>query len=178
MDLINTFEGDGQYRRQYIRCLKRPADIIPTQGDKYRRHTNCHKRKCKHFQWVDDCLTTAEKISVRTLEAQNRSLQDDVLIAIATIRRYMDAEMGMKLLLQDAIRGQLMSMCISIRTLEAQNRSLWADVTATATMYRHMDAKMGVKLLLQDAIRGQLMSICVCVTAFIVYVMIFTGVLI
>ncbi|KAJ8427978.1 hypothetical protein Cgig2_017465 [Carnegiea gigantea] len=78
-----------------------PTDIIPAQGYRYRRHTMCHKRKCKHFQWVDDRLTRDDKISIMKLQAENRSLRADLLTTKATLRRYMDAEMGVKLLLND-----------------------------------------------------------------------------
>ncbi|KAJ8446519.1 hypothetical protein Cgig2_027481 [Carnegiea gigantea] len=61
--------------------------------------TRCATRMCKQFQWVDDCLTRADKISVRNLQVQNRSLRADLLTATATLRRYMDAEMSVKLLL-------------------------------------------------------------------------------
>ncbi|KAJ8427785.1 hypothetical protein Cgig2_032844 [Carnegiea gigantea] len=103
----------------------KPTNIIPAQDDKYRRNT----RKCKHFQWVDGRLTRADKISIRNLRAENRSLRADLLIA-------------------------------------------------TTALCRDMDPKMGVKLPLPDGMRGQLMSTCVRATALIVYVMIFTSVLI
>ncbi|KAJ8428009.1 hypothetical protein Cgig2_032346 [Carnegiea gigantea] len=92
-----------------------PADIISIQGDKYQRHL----RKCKHFQWVDDRLTRADKISVRNLQAENRSLRADLLTATATLRRYMDAEIGVELLINDGIRGQLMSLCVCVTAVVA-----------------------------------------------------------
>ncbi|KAJ8427791.1 hypothetical protein Cgig2_032850 [Carnegiea gigantea] len=85
------------------------ADIIPAQSDRYRRRTAWHKKKCKHFQWVDGRLTRTNKIFVRNLQAENRSLCADLLTATTILRQYMDAEMGVKLLLQDSMRGQLMS---------------------------------------------------------------------
>ncbi|KAJ8421143.1 hypothetical protein Cgig2_007604 [Carnegiea gigantea] len=47
-----------------------------------------------HFQWVDHHMTRAEKISVATLQTQNRALRVDVLTATATLRRYMEAHVG------------------------------------------------------------------------------------
>ena len=60
---------------------------------------------------MDDCLTRAKKISITTLEAENRSLRADVLTTTATLHRYMEDEMGVKLL-HNAIRGQVISMCV------------------------------------------------------------------
>ncbi|KAJ8433775.1 hypothetical protein Cgig2_025938 [Carnegiea gigantea] len=44
-------------------------------------------RQCRHFQWVNHRMTKIEKISVMTLQAQNRALWADVLTATATPRR-------------------------------------------------------------------------------------------
>ena len=63
---------------------------------------------------MDHRLTRAEKIRIRTFDAENRSLRADVFTAIATFCQYMEAEMGVKLLLQDAVRVQVMSMCVYV----------------------------------------------------------------
>jgi len=72
------------------------------------------ERKCKHFKWVDDRLSRYDKISITNLQAENRSLCADLLTVTATLHRYMDTEMGVTLLLNDGIRGQLMSLCVCV----------------------------------------------------------------
>jgi len=71
-------------------------------------------RMCKHFQWVDARLTRAEKISVMSLEVENRSLRADVLTTVATLRWYMDAEKGVNILLHEAVKSQVLPICVCV----------------------------------------------------------------
>ena len=61
---------------------------------------------------MDHNLTSVEEIFMRTFEVENQSLRADVLTATTTLRQYIDAEMGLKFLLQDVVKDELMSMCI------------------------------------------------------------------
>ena len=54
-------------------------------------------------------MTKAEKISVTTLQAQNRALRADVLTATATLRRYTEAHVGVNVVVQDTIKCQLVA---------------------------------------------------------------------
>ncbi|KAJ8428613.1 hypothetical protein Cgig2_026158 [Carnegiea gigantea] len=67
-----------------------------------------------HFQWVDHRMTKAEKISVTTLQAQNRALRADILTATTTLRRYMKAYVGVNVVVQDAIKCQLVTMSVCV----------------------------------------------------------------
>ena len=60
-------------------------------------------------------MTKAEKISITTLQAQNRALRADLLTATATLCRYMEAHVGVNVVVQDAIKCQLVviSVCIT-----------------------------------------------------------------
>ena len=59
-------------------------------------------------------MTKAEKIFVMTLQAQNRALRADVLTATATLRRYMEVHGGVNVVVQDAIKCQLVTMSICV----------------------------------------------------------------
>ena len=59
-------------------------------------------------------MTKAEKISVTTLQAQNRALRADVLTATVTLRRYMEAYVGMNVVVQDALKCQVVAMSVCI----------------------------------------------------------------
>ncbi|KAJ8441663.1 hypothetical protein Cgig2_019050 [Carnegiea gigantea] len=103
--MSTTYEKDTKLM---ILCdCGQPADIIPAQGETYRRHTVCSK-------WVDHRMTRVEKISVTTLQAQNRALRADVLTATATFRRYMEAHVGVNVVVQDAIKCQLVTMSVCV----------------------------------------------------------------
>ena len=59
-------------------------------------------------------MTKVEKISVTSLQTQNRALWADVLTATATLRRYMEAHVGVNVAVQDAIKCQLVAMSVCV----------------------------------------------------------------
>jgi len=73
-------------------------------------------RKCDHFQWIDNRVTRAEEISLRTLQAANQALKAEILSTKCTLRRYAELESVWKADLHAANRSEVMwmSICVTI----------------------------------------------------------------
>uniref|UniRef100_A0A7C9AP28 Uncharacterized protein n=1 Tax=Opuntia streptacantha TaxID=393608 RepID=A0A7C9AP28_OPUST len=83
--MADTIDGDPW---MHIRCdCGEAVDIVPAIGDRFRRYTVCHQRKCGHFMWMDQPLSRAEKVTVKKLEAENRRLRSSLLSISATMRK-------------------------------------------------------------------------------------------
>ena len=87
------------------------------------------QRKCHHFQWIDNHVTRAEEISLRTLEAANRALKAEVLSTKGALRRYVELESVWKADLHAANRSKVMWMSICVTIFAAYIALLCSTMT-------------------------------------------------